>query len=166
MIFTNSPAPSSRQTTSRTRTISLSQVFTYARFPLERMKSSVAIDTEPPHLPRAARAVELILEPTARPALAAAPTAERPAAAVERTMALPGRSPAMAPATPSVIDPSPDPAAPPTSALTILLVEKTTPTDISGPKICARTWALEGIPKRLVRTAAPAIVAATVRAAP
>src|SRR6266498_5465013 len=108
MIFTNRPAPSSRQTTSSTRTISLSQVFTYARFPLERMKSSVAIDTDPPHLPRAARAVELILEPTTRPALAAALAADRPAAAVERTTALPGRRPTTVPVTPSAMDPSPD----------------------------------------------------------
>src|SRR5438876_8987093 len=104
MILTKRAAPRSKQTRSRTRAISLSQVFTYARFPLERMKSSVAIDTDPPHLPRAARAVELILEPTTRPALAAALAAERPAAAVERTMALPGRSPTRAPATPNVID--------------------------------------------------------------
>src|SRR5439155_26842490 len=64
------------------------------------------------------------------------------------------------------IDPSPDPAAPPTSALTILLVEKTTPTDMNGQMPCVMTCALEGIPKRLAGTAAPAIVAATVRAAP
>src|SRR5207247_4525707 len=101
-----------------------------------------------------------------RPALAAAPTAERPAAAVERTTALPGRRPTTVPVTPSAMDPSPEPAAPPTSALTILLVEKTTPTDMNGPMTCAMTCALEGIPKRLAGTAAPAIVAATVRAAP
>src|SRR5881398_1378992 len=107
-ILTSKAAPRSKETRSRTRAISFSQVFTYARLPLERMKSSVAIDTDPPYLPRAARAVGLIFEPTTRPALAAAPTAERPAAAVERTMALPGRRPTMAPATPNVIDPSPD----------------------------------------------------------
>src|SRR5881396_2993061 len=44
-ILTSKAAPSSRQTRSRTRAISFSQVFTYARLPLERMKSSVAIDT-------------------------------------------------------------------------------------------------------------------------
>src|SRR5438034_11008256 len=166
MILTSRPAPSSKETRSRTRAISLSQVFTYARLPLERMKSSVAIDTDPPYLPSAARAVELIFEPMTRPAFAAAPTADRPAAAVERTIAPPGRRLSPIPATPRAIDPSPDPAAPPTSALTILLVEKTTPTDMRGPMTCARTWAIEGNPKRLAGTAAPAIAAATVRAAP
>src|SRR5437867_9882338 len=166
MILTKSVAPSNRQMRRRTMWISLSQLFTYARLPLERMKSSVAIDTDPPYLPRAARAVELIFEPMSRPAFAAAPTADRPAAAVERTMAPPGRRLSPMPATPRAIDPSPDPAAPPTSALTILLVEKTTPTDMSGPMTCARTWAMEGNPKRLAGTAAPAIAAATVRAAP
>src|SRR5437867_1796630 len=43
-ILTSRAAPRSKETTSRTRAISLSQVFTYARLPLERMKSSVAID--------------------------------------------------------------------------------------------------------------------------
>src|SRR5439155_19239630 len=43
-ILTNRAAPSSKLTRSRTRAISFSQVFTYARLPLERMKSSVAID--------------------------------------------------------------------------------------------------------------------------
>src|SRR6266516_4218922 len=69
-ILTSKAAPSSKETRSRTRAISLSQVFTYARLPLERMKSSVAIDTDPPYLPRAARAVELIFEPMSRPAFA------------------------------------------------------------------------------------------------
>src|SRR5688572_23247803 len=101
------------------------------------MKSSVAIDTKPPHLPRADRAVELILEPMTWPASPAAPTPPRPPAIVERTMALPGRRPAAMPATPRAMDPNPDPDAPPTRALTILLVEKTTPTAIRGPMICA-----------------------------
>jgi hypothetical protein len=82
-------------------------------------------------------AVELSLEPMTRAALAAAPTAEPPAAAVERTTAAPGRRLNPTVITPSVIDPSPEPAAPPTSAFTILLVEKTTPTAMSGPRICA-----------------------------
>src|SRR5438093_13568663 len=101
MILTKRAAPRSRDTRSRTRPISLSQVFTYARFPLERMKSSVAIDGGPPHLPGAARAVALIFEPTTRPALAAALAAGHPPAAVERTMAPPRSTPTTAPGPPN-----------------------------------------------------------------
>ena len=114
----------------------------------------------------AARAVELILEPTAFPALAAELITALPPAIVERTTAPPGIRLAPIPATPSAMDPSPDPEAPPTSALTTLFVEKTTPTDISGPMSCAATCPLEGNPKRFVGIAAPAIAAATVSAAP
>src|SRR4030095_10191366 len=116
------------------------------------MKSSVAVDKDPPYLRSAARAVELSLEPMTWPALPAAAAAERPAATVERTTAPPGRRLIPIPAAPMAIDPSPDPEAPPTSALTILLVEKTTPTAISGPTTCARTWAPDGSPKRFAGT--------------
>src|SRR5438876_8951129 len=60
-ILTSKAAPSSKETRSRTRAISFSQVFTYARLPLERMKSSVAIDirTSSPAQGRPGRGTDL-----------------------------------------------------------------------------------------------------------
>src|SRR5207247_4840763 len=60
-ILTSKAAPRSKETRSRTRAISFSQVFTYARLPLERMKSSVAIDirTSSPAQGRPGRGTDL-----------------------------------------------------------------------------------------------------------
>ena len=77
--------------------------------------------------------MELSLLPTVLTAPAAAPTTAVPAEAVERTKARPGIMLARIPVIPRAMDPAPEPAAPPTKALTSLLVEKMTPTDMMGP---------------------------------